>query len=268
MVSVVTVCFNAVSTLTRAIRSVTNQSYGAMEYIVIDGGSTDGTLDLLRSHDDLIDIWISERDEGISDAFNKGIAVARGEFVILVNADDWLEREHLRIAVTALRERGADYVFGNLVIHSPDGAEIGSYIGDGAYERVIRHIMPAINHPTVVCRKAAYEKYGMFDTSLRCAMDYEWLLRAHILGGRGAYVPELVSHMFMDGRSDRFFALGLAEVRKISISYGYPFVPAWLRFAFRLGKGYARRGLEGLLPRRVFISVRSAVNGSFRRSTR
>ena len=264
VVSVITVCYNAASTLRQTILSVAAQSYDLVEYIVIDGGSTDGTLDLLRSHEDSIDIWISERDAGISDAFNKGISLARGEFVILVNADDWLEQDHLRIAVAALRKPHLDYVFGNLVLHGPEGGVVGTYIGDGSYKRVIRHVMPVINHPTVVCRRQAYERFGLFDLSLHCAMDYEWFLRVHILGGQGAYVADLVSHMSIAGRSDRMFVRSLAEVREASIAYGYSFLLAWLRFCFRVAKGSTRRGLEMLLPSRAYYGLRGVVNARFR----
>jgi cellulose synthase/poly-beta-1,6-N-acetylglucosamine synthase-like glycosyltransferase len=91
LLTIITVAFNSATTLERTIDSVGRQTYPNIEYIVVDGGSTDGTLDLLRQRDRDIDLWLSEPDGGISDAFNKGIALGRGEFIALLNSDDWIE---------------------------------------------------------------------------------------------------------------------------------------------------------------------------------
>ena len=103
LVSVVTVVRNGVASFRRTAESVWSQTYPAVEYIVVDGGSTDGTRELIESLGDHIDLWISEPDDGISDAFNKGIALARGEVVGLINSDDWYEPDAVAAAVTALK---------------------------------------------------------------------------------------------------------------------------------------------------------------------
>ena len=89
LVSIVTVVYNGAATIERTIASVLGQSYPNIEYIIVDGGSTDGTLDILRAHEDRVDLWVSERDGGIYDAMNKGVALCTGEWVGLINADDW-----------------------------------------------------------------------------------------------------------------------------------------------------------------------------------
>jgi glycosyltransferase involved in cell wall biosynthesis len=264
LVSVVTVCFNSEQSIERTIRSVTQQNYPNVEYIVIDGGSSDGTLEILRSWSDHIDTWVSEKDLGISDAFNKGISLAGGEFAMLVNSDDWLEPDHLRIAVDGLRACKADYVFGNLIIHDPSGRVLGELVGDPGYADRIAHKMPFINHPSVVCRREAFIKYGLFNTSLHHAMDYEWFLRAFTCGCRGRYLSQLASHVTLEGRSDRWFTRSLAEVRDISIAYGNPAAIAWMRFIGRLLKGHARRKLEWLLPAFIYTFLRSGINRNFR----
>jgi glycosyltransferase involved in cell wall biosynthesis len=263
LVSVVTVTYNAIATIERTIRSIVGQSYPNLEYILVDGGSKDGTIEVLRNWSDRLDSWVSESDSGISDAFNKGVAATHGEFVMIVNADDWLEPTHLALAVNALRSCDSDYVFGNLIVHDPRGRVIGSFLGDAAYEERIAHVMPFINHPSVVCRREAYLKYGLFSTDLHHAMDYEWFLRVSRRGGRGTYLPELTSHMTLDGRSDRYFPRSLAEVREISIAYGYPAYLAWPRFLGRLLKAHARRQAERFLPEPAWRLVRRAVNRSF-----
>jgi glycosyltransferase involved in cell wall biosynthesis len=264
LVSIITVCFNSVATIERTIRSVVEQHYSHVEYIVIDGGSSDGTVDVLRKWDEHIDLWVSERDDGISDAFNKGIAAANGEFAMLVSADDWLEPHYVEAAVNALSACRADYVFGDLLMHAPDGRVVGSLAGDPAYaDHLARFRMPNINHPTFVYRRDAFARYGLFNPALRQSMDYEWAMRVVARGGRGKYFQQLVSHVGLEGISDRSFARSLSEVREISIAYGCPVAIAWTRFIARLLKGHARRRLERLLPEPAYVLLRSAINRGF-----
>jgi glycosyltransferase involved in cell wall biosynthesis len=263
-VSAITVCFNSLGTVARAIDSVAAQTHTQVEYIVIDGGSNDGTVDVLRNRANDIDLWISERDRGISDAFNKGVALASGEFIAFVNADDWLEPAHMASAVAALRETNADFVFGNLVVHGSDGAAQYALSGDAGYGTSIRHAMPDVNHPSLVCRRRVFERYGLFDTSLRIAMDYDWLLRGYLAGVRGTYLPGLTSHMEMGGVSQRSARAALREVREISIRHGYPRRMAWSRFIARLARVRARLLLERLISRNLAQRVRAVIHPRYR----
>jgi glycosyltransferase involved in cell wall biosynthesis len=263
-VSAITVCFNSSRTVARTIDSVAGQTYVQVEYIVVDGGSDDGTVDVLRSRAADIDLWLSEGDRGISDAFNKGIALASGEFIALVNADDWLEPTHLEKAVAILRENDADFVFGNLMVHGPDGAAQYSLSGDPRYGRSIRHAMPDINHPTVVCRRRVFELHGLFDTGLRIAMDYDWLLRGYLCSVRGAYVPDLTSHMEVGGLSQRSARAALREVRDISIRHGYSRWLAGCRFLVRLARVRARMLVERWISPDFAQRVRAVLHPGYR----
>jgi glycosyltransferase involved in cell wall biosynthesis len=267
LVTVITVAFNSERTIERTIDSIKSQTYPNIEYLVIDGGSKDDTVVLLERRDGDIDRWISEPDLGISDAFNKGIALSSGEYLAFLNSDDWLEPDHLRCAVDALQDSSIDFVFGDLWLHSPDGREQHVFIGEPNYAARIAHHMPFLNHPTVLCRRAAFDKIGLFDPALRTAMDYDWFLRLHRMGGRGTYVPRLVSHMTLEGQSDRNFGAGLREVRIVSMRHGYPGWLAWPRFAFRLTKGTLRRRLQGHLPARLYEALRKAINTNYRSRT-
>lgn len=264
LVSVITVTLNAVRTIDRTIDSVRAQTHRALEYIVIDGGSTDGTVDRLTRRAAEIDYWLSEPDRGISDAFNKGIVLARGEYVAIINSDDWMEPDHLELAVEALENTGADFVYGDLMLHAADGKASHLLLGEPNYGRRLRHTMPTINHPSLVCRRSMYKSYGLFDVALSTAMDYEWLLRSHQAGAKGAYIPRLLVHMTMEGRSNSGVIAGLAEVRHVSSLYGYPRLLAWLRFAVRCGKTRVRQNLEGQLTRRSIIALRRLVNRYYR----
>ena len=244
LVTVITVAFNSAETISRTIDSITAQTYPRVEYIVVDGGSVDGTVEVLRSREPDIDLWLSERDRGISDAFNKGIALATGEFISLVNSDDWMDPDHLARAVACLQETGADFAFGNLMVHGAGDAPQYVIDGDPHYARRIRHSMPALSHPSVVCRREVYERHGLFDREFRIAMDYEWLLRGYKSGVRGHYVPEITSHMGGGGVSDLSGHIGLREVRDVSIRHGYSAALAWARFWVRVSRLRARLLME------------------------
>jgi len=244
-VSVITVAYNASATLERTIRSVLEQEYRPLEYLVVDGGSTDGTIELLRAHDDRIDYFRSEPDQGISDAFNKGIALARGEVIALLNADDWYLPGAVSAAVVALAEDpNCGFVFGDLLLEEESGESRMVQKGDSDYLRQISWTMPSVPHPTVFVRRQVYERYGLFRTELTTAMDYEWLLRVSLQGVRGKYLPQLQAGMRLGGLSDTAFSRGYREVFQVSIAYGHPWFRAAVRLAAKTLKGGGRRLLE------------------------
>lgn len=192
LVSVVTVVWNGEQFLEDAIRSVIEQDYPAIEYIVVDGGSTDGTPDILERHRDRVDVLISEPDEGIYDAMNKGIAVSRGQLVKLLNADDRLLPGSVSAAVRAYL--GPDRTGPR---HDEDpGPEAVVIKSD--MEFVDRHGEPlkrigarravnpvgAVLHPSWYVDRRLYEKHGLYDTGFRVSADYEMFVRLHHLGVR------------------------------------------------------------------------------------
>jgi glycosyltransferase involved in cell wall biosynthesis len=264
LVTVVTVVYNGERFLEQTILSVLSQTYPRIEYIVIDGGSTDRTLDIIRRYERHIAYWVSERDKGISDAFNKGILASQGDMVQMLNADDWLSPDQIERAVLGLKDCPCDFVFGDLVFHDVEGVARYVIRGDPDYARVIRQKMPELCHPTVLVKKATYERIGLFNTRYRYAMDYEWLLRLHLAGGRGRYVPRLVGHMRVGGASDASFSKALSEVRDIAIHYGQPRFWAYSHFFFRLIKGAVRRQLEKWFPQRAYHRIRNVVNPRYR----
>lgn len=204
-ISIVTVCFNSADTIEDTIRSVLSQQHSRLEYIVIDGGSTDGTLDVLARYRDRIAKCVSERDRGIYDAMNKGVRLAEGEFVGFLNADDVYAGPNVISEVAAaLQTDHADGVYGDLV-----------YIGRRNTERVVRYwragqyrpgafysgwVPP---HPTFFCRTALYRRFGGFNPEYRIAGDFELMLRLiekeHI-GVR--YIPKPFVRMRAGGKAN------------------------------------------------------------------
>lgn len=218
-VSLITVVFNACCTLAKTIDSVQSQRFESFEHVIVDGGSTDGSQELVRAKLRPHDYWVSERDRGISDAFNKGVALATGRYIQFINADDWLSPDQVAVAVAGLEASRADFVFGDLIFYRSGRPEF-RFAGNADYRASIHKRMPALNHPTVLARREAFERIGLFDLRYRCAMDYDWFLRLHLAGGQGRHVPGLVGHMNHDGASNLNYARTYREVEAIAVAHG------------------------------------------------
>jgi glycosyltransferase involved in cell wall biosynthesis len=262
MVSIVTTVRNAEKTLQRTIDSVREQHIPELEYLILDAGSTDGTIDIIRANQDVITLWKSEPDRGISDGFNKGIALSRGKYVLLLNADDWLSPGQVALGIEALEQTGAGFVFGDLIYHAVSGEHTHRIRGEVNYAGRIAHIMPGLNHPTIIVRRELYERLGLFDLNFRFAMDYELLLRFHRAGCAGTYEPRMVGHMTLDGASVRNAGAALREVRDASIRHGFSVTAAWLRYAWRIFKWKSHVTLAGM-PRPLYVWLRRRFNRNY-----
>jgi glycosyltransferase involved in cell wall biosynthesis len=260
LVSIVTIVINGEKTLERTIQSVLNQTYKNIEYIIIDGDSTDGTLGIVRRYDDKIAYWMSEPDRGIGDAFNKGIAASTGEIIGLLNADDWLSVDQIDRGVSVLNNSSADFVFGDLLFHDSFNTVKHKIHGDTDYVNIINSRMPDLCHPTVLVKRNVYEHIGLFDIHYRFAMDYEWLLRLHKKGGSGIYVKEIIGHMRIHGVSERSYLNTLKEVRDIAVRYGQSKWIANYLYILRAIKGSSRRRLEKTVPKGIYHFLRGIVN--------
>jgi glycosyltransferase involved in cell wall biosynthesis len=207
-ISIITVVYNGEATLRDCIESVLGQTYPHVEYIVVDGASTDGTLAVARSFGPKIATLISEPDRGIYDAMNKGIAAATGEVVGILNADDEYAHPNVLAHVAeALQTQSADAAYGDLLYVDPrDSSRVIRTWRAGAYRpgAFLYGWMPP--HPTFFVRRTVYEQFGGFNLSLRSAADYEFMLRlVHRHGIRLAYLPEVLVHMRAGGVSNASF---------------------------------------------------------------
>jgi glycosyltransferase involved in cell wall biosynthesis len=178
LVSVVTVVYNGEKHIEQTIRSVLEQSYRPVEYIVVDGGSTDGTIDILAKYGDRIDYWISEPDKGISDAMNKGILLSTGELIAHLHADDFFANPSVLSSVCSeyLRRQGILWMTGGINIVAREGKILEEIKARKySYKRLIRGNI--LLHPATFVTRQAFEKVGVFDTGYRYAMDYDLWLR-------------------------------------------------------------------------------------------
>jgi glycosyltransferase involved in cell wall biosynthesis len=204
-ISVITVCFNSAATLEHTIQSVLSQSHPDIEYIVIDGGSVDETTAIIRSYSHGISKFVSEPDEGIYHALNKGVSIATGEVIGFLHSDDFYSNpEVLASVANAFQQTHADGVYGDLqYVGKEDTNKILRNWISGSYSEglFLKGWMPP--HPTFFVKRSCYERFGLFDTSFLSAADYELMLRfIHKHRIKLAYVPEVLVKMRVGGKSN------------------------------------------------------------------
>lgn len=180
-ISVITITFNSEATLEETILSVTTQDYPALEYVIIDGGSTDGTLDIIRKYQNKIQVVVSEPDRGISDAFNKGIARATGEIIGIINSDDILLPGALQ-KVADMYDSQVDVYSGLILFWDMKTNDTFPSYPDVTFDTL--KLQYNVAHPARFIRKDAYERYGLYQEDLRYMMDIELLCRFYKQGAR------------------------------------------------------------------------------------
>lgn len=214
LITIITVVFNGVQSIRNTIQSVVSQSYGNIEYIIIDGGSTDGTLDVIREFDNVIDYWVSEPDHGIYDAWNKGVVLANGEWIGFLGADD----SYLQGAIYAYNgliaatgNTQVDYISSktNLVLNSKILRTIGQQWNWKSFQKWMN-----VAHVGSLHHKSLYEKYGLYDLTYNLCGDYELLLRPRSMLN-AAYLDMVTVNMSVGGASDNLSAYLETERAKV-----------------------------------------------------
>lgn len=179
-ISIVTVCFNSEKTIRGTIESVLNQDYPNIEYIIVDGASTDRTLEIIQEYRGSLSKVISEPDAGIYDAMNKGVQAATGEIVCILNSDDIYEDSRALSDVAACFEenKSAELVFGDVVFVKPDDvSQVVRHYGSGHFRpwKLRFGWMPP--HPATFVRRSAYQRTGLYDLAYKISSDYEMFVR-------------------------------------------------------------------------------------------
>lgn len=205
-ISIITVSYNSEGTIKDTIESVLSQRYNDIEYIVIDGRSTDKTTEIIKSYGKKIDYFISEPDDGIYDAMNKGIELATGDVVGILNSDDYYSsKEVLQIVASAFKTADVDCVYGNLeYIDKCDTSRVIRYwksqkYKDGLFQKGWH---PA--HPTFFVKRICYNEYGKFNLKFSIAADYEIMLRLLLKYNLSSeYINKTLVKMRMGGESNK-----------------------------------------------------------------
>ena len=204
-VSIITAVFNGASTIADTIESVIQQDYKNIEYIVIDNQSTDGTIDIVRGYSDHIDTFISEPDQGVYDAMNKGIKLSTGDVIATLNSNDFYASKTIISQIVRFMEsNNLDAAYGDLVyVDKNDTEKTIRFWQPGKYKRgaFCRGWVPP--HPSFFCRKNIFEKFGYFNAELQIAADFELMLRfieKHQI--KVGYLPKVIVKMRRGGKAN------------------------------------------------------------------
>ena len=205
-ISIITVCYNNVDTLEDTIKSVQSQTYPNIEYIIVDGASTDGTSGIIDKNKNSIAKFVSEKDAGIYFAINKGLKMATGDVIGLLHGDDFYSDNSIIAKVAAAFDKsGADCVYGDLQYverNNPDKITRSWVAGQYRTGLFLKGWMPP--HPTFFIKKECIQIYGDYNTTLRQASDYEFMLRMlHKNNLKVHYLPEVIVKMKTGGISNK-----------------------------------------------------------------
>lgn len=227
-ISIITVCLNSEKTIEQTIKSVIGQQDADFEYIIIDGKSKDRTLEIIERYRDNISIIISEPDHGIYDAMNKGIALATGDIIGIINSDDWYEPDVFGMVRKCFAESDAEVIYGRLNLIDANGESEVLIPGD--IEK-LRYEME-IPHPTVFVKKEIYKKYKTFQMKYKIAADYDLMLRLYVGGVKFRCLDKVMANFRLGGISDQKVEICAEETLRISLDY-LPQAPLNKREYFR-----------------------------------
>lgn len=203
LVSIITVCFNSEKTIRNTIESVLNQTYSNIEYIIIDGKSTDNTINIIKEYETKFNklnkklLFKSEKDNGIYDAMNKGIKISNGEIVGIINSDDNYELDAVEAIIENYNiDNSYDIIHGLLKYYNNDQL----YMIRGCSEKVLKKHM--IEHPACFIKKSIYEKIGYYDCNYKYAADYDLLLKLEKCGYKFKLINKIIASFYDGGAGD------------------------------------------------------------------
>lgn len=215
-VSVITVCLNSVNTIERTIKSVLRQNIEGLEYIIIDGNSTDGTKAIIKEYEKYLSYWVSEPDDGLFYAMNKGIEKATGDIVAILNSDDYYEDGTLEKVVDYFQNNDIDILTGNEYVIGKGGKREAKFQYDSMDEIHKRIIFM---HPAFFVKRQCYETIGKFNTKYKISADYDWMIRAYDAGFVILDVNDYFTTCAEGGVGSSNIVLALMEQRDIAMSY-------------------------------------------------
>ena len=219
LLSVITACLNSEKYLERAIKSVLAQDYPNIEHIIIDGGSKDGTLDIIRKYENDLGYWVSEPDKSIYDAMNKGIKASKGDILYFLNSDDRLyDKNVVKKVMDFFNKKEVDFIYGDILQCNLNNSDLllGRYPNNIKKRHFLRG---TIGHPTTFFHRDCFIKAGNFDIRYKIMADYEWYLRALFKKGlRAAHTKQIIS-IFQEGGLSKDTNLFSSEAKYIQKIY-------------------------------------------------
>lgn len=230
-ISIITPVFNAVETIEKTILSVVTQEIDSeLEYIIVDGASKDESLEVINKYIDKIDVLISEKDQGVYDAMNKGIARTTGDIIGIINSDDWYNDGILKIVEEVFKENEDIDIVYSPINNYFEGKYLNTFIPGNLENLVFKF---TINHPSCFVKKSVYDRIGLFDLSYSIAADYDFVLRAYTSGVKFHYIETPLVSYSLNGMSGK----PITKFKQI-------------RESWRVGSNIARQSSDNLEARR------------------
>lgn len=232
LVSIITVVFNGEKYIENSIKSVLEQNYENIQYIIIDGASQDNTSNIIKKYQHAIDYYISEKDNGIYNAMNKGLKQAKGKYIAILNADDYYNKNAVKHSIEAIEKNNFDYSYANVRFENSTTTIRAIY---PLKQGKIYQEMP-YPHVSAFIKAEIYNKVGFFDEVYKIAADHDMALKIHLAGYRGIYLDEEVARLEAGGVSASIKSN--KESLKIAIKHGKNRFKAYISFLSQISKIY------------------------------
>ncbi len=235
LVSIITVCFNSENTIKDTIKSIINQTYKNIEYIIVDGGSTDSTLKIIKSYEPIFRKnkikynWISEKDKGLYDAMNKGIVKCTGELIGFINSDDWYDNDALQNIVDNF-DHNIGLIHGNLLLCGLNG-EIIKNLKPSSKKKSYLKGTPYL-HPACFFNTVEVKKTGFYNLNYKIAADYDFMIKFIKAGNTIKYVDKNIGYFREGGISTTQVVDSLYESHLVRIQNGVNFLISYLMYSY------------------------------------
>jgi glycosyltransferase involved in cell wall biosynthesis len=247
-VSVITVCYNAEKSIERTIRSVLAQQDAVVEYIVVDGASTDDTLQTVNRYAGRIATVVSEKDGGIFDAMNKGIGLATGDVVYFLNADDAFADDRVLSDITRAFEEDASrtFIYGNVILENEPGGRLVFPASAFKTRSVTEFLHNSFCHQAVFVHRSLFKHLGLFDKRYRYSADYEWIIRAFKRNGGTDFhfLERNIAYYSCLGRSNQHVKVTRKEVNRMHRQHFLSLPYLWYFFRYVFVRGLKKRLLN------------------------
>ncbi len=239
-ISIITPCYNSAESIKKTLDSVIRQRYLNMEHIIVDGKSSDGTLEIVNNYKNTAPYKvriISEKDNGIYDAMNKGIRYAEGELIGIINSDDWYEDNALNKIIQCYTHNKYEIVYGMLKLYKDNTLKTILF---HSHEFIMEQM---ICHPTCFVTKSTYDDFGYYDEKLRSSADYEWMIKNY-KSGSVIFTPvfEVIANMSLGGMSGS--NIGYRETLNIQRKNGQISFISWVFYTAKSYVGDIIRGIS------------------------